>query len=126
MDVLNGDTVRPQVFGHSVGSGCSVVSAYGDQQFYIIVPEKIQVKPLPEILIRRFVTAHHQMRSAPVEYVVSQEEIYVDIGRFSVEKALIPLMQTDDPVSFRYEGLSYSSYNCIDAGSRSSSRQDYN
>ena len=103
-------------------SGGSVVSAYSNQQLDIVVLEELQVKPFLKILIRRFVTAHHQMRTAPVEYVVSQEEINVDIGRFSVEKALISLMQTDNPVSFGYESLRYSAYNGVDAGSRSSSR----
>ena len=92
-------------------SGGSVVSAYSNQQLDIVVLEELQVKPFLKILIRRFVTAHHQMRTAPVEYVVSQEEIHVDIGRFSVEKALISLMQTDNPVSFGYESLRYSAYN---------------
>ena len=98
-----------------------VISADGDQKLDVVVSEELEVEMMLEVVISRLETAHHQIGTAAVVDVVGQEEVDVDMAGVLAEKALVALMQADDPVPLCQESLGDSSYYCVDSGSRTTS-----
>ena len=113
MDVGDGIVLGLEELGYAVGGGGSVVAAYGNEEFHVVLGEEREVEIVLEIAVRRFETAHLKHGAATVEDVVGQEEIDVHGTRILCEQSGITAVETYHTVAVAQESLGHAAHNGV-------------
>jgi hypothetical protein len=110
--------------GDTVGRGCGIIAADGDEELDVVALKEFEVEVLFEIFVGRFEAAHLKVAATSVEVGVRLEEVYL-LGTGSLaEKAGISAVEADYAITIGKECLCYRANDGIHTRSRATAAKD--